>query len=535
MSESHSERAVGPQAPAAVGGRDIRADDAAPPLGRAIGRGMTWGFGYRVTTNLMNIAAFAALGLLLAPEDFGLYMLALSIAAFVQVFREGGVVQLLIQRGEREYRDLAGPVFWMALAFNLGTGVVMACAGSIAAAAYGQSKLASLLYVMAASLPLATPGVALAARLRMQLRFGALARIQLFSAAIRYGGTVALAAGGMGPMSFVLPLPLMALYDWAAGWATTRERPWRGPPGLARWGALFSESKAIILGALAWAALNQGGYLVLGMLVPVAVVGTFGFAYQIITQVDALLSATALAVLFPALAQLNSDRPRQAAATVRAVRMIMLLAAPATIGLAAVADPLLRLVWLNKWTGAVVALQALGAFFAIRVAYAVPWAALQARGRFGLNALLLLLCGAGSMAAGALGAVAGGTAEAIGAAVGSYLGAGCLFFIMISMRLLGVQGGRTLGAVLPAWAIAAVAGALTLGADAVLSPHMRPVFLGTRGAELLRLIVLGSVFFAAYAAGTRLVLRAQLLEELGLLPGRLQVVAGKLLGLGRAA
>src|SRR5262249_28974444 len=127
----------------------------------------------------------------------------------------------------------------------------------------GEPKLAPLIWLLAVSLPMATPSVVLAARLQMDLRFGYVNTIGFGSSVIRYVGTIALALAGLGPLSFVLPMPVIALYEGLAYYAAVRHSPWRHKPEFHLWGELFSHSKWLIFFSLAVATVNQGGYLVI--------------------------------------------------------------------------------------------------------------------------------------------------------------------------------------------------------------------------------------------------------------------------------
>lgn len=509
-------------------------DAPTPAMGHTVGRGLTWVVGNTAISKVVSLGAFVILGWLLSDQDFGLYALAFSLAAFVQVFRDGGVVQLLIQRGEREYQRLLGPVFWMAFGCNLATGLALAAIAPLAAAYYNEPRLAQLLLVIAASLPMGTPGAVMSARLQMDLRFGVLTRIQMASAVIRSGGTVLLAFLGAGPLSFVLPLPVIALFEGVCTYAVTRQAPWRRHPGFTQWRGMVSSAKWLIILALSSAALNQGAYLMLGAIVKdAAVVGVFAWAFQLISQVDSLLSATAATVLFPALSRLNLDPERQENAAVRSTRLLMVFAAPATVGLALVIDPLEKLVWHGRWDAAVFPVQALAVFYSARVLFAVPAAALQARGLFRANAILILWSGAGMMLAAAGGALADKSADSIALWIGVYIGVGCGVLTLHGMKLVGVHRRRMLGAVIPAALIAAAAAAVALAIDWTTGRAFAPVKPGAVRLGL-RLVLLGSVFTGVYGILLRLLLPGAVREILSLAPARVRPFAAMVLGL-RAA
>lgn len=529
-----------------------------PALGRAVGRGMSFTAANSILSKLISFLAFTVLGWLLTDHDFGLYAMAFSIAAFLQVFRDGGVVQLLIQRGEKEYETLLGPVFWMAFTFNAATACVLAVIGPIVATQKGEPMLASLIWVLAATLPLATPSIVLQARLQMDLRFGYLAGVSLGSSVIRYGGTIGLALAGFGPLSFVIPMPVMAVYEGVAYYLAVGQTPWKRRPRVRVWRELFAQSKWLIFFSLSVAALNQGGYLIIGVIVAVEHVGVFAFAYQLISQVDALLG-TLGTVLFPALARLNSDRARQNKATLRAIRILMFLACPAALGLAAIVGPLEQMLWHGKWHDAVWPVQAMAVFYAARILITVPNAGLQARGLFRANAVLTLLAGVGLTIAAGIGAEWGSRsanpdvmipsriAECMGVATGLF----CGFLAVWGLKRMGIGRREVVMAVAPTWAIAVVSAAGAVGADLMVSGHLEQLSaavadrlalwgVGAAGspgvpiaiAGFVRLVVAFTAYCAVYGVLQRVLAPARLREAMAVAPGRLRVLGERAALLG---
>lgn len=462
----------------------------APQIGNSVKRGMTWSVANTIIAKSLSFISIAILGLILSPEDFGLFGTSFSIAAFVQIFRDGGVVQLLVQRGEAHYASLRGPVFWMAGAFNTTTGLVLALLAPFLSQLFGQPKLLWLLLVIGMAMPLATVGVVLQARLAMQLRFARIARIQLISSFIRYGSTITLASLGMGPMSFVLPLPVIAIYEGIAAYLSTRETPWRDRPSPRLWRGLFLQSRWLIFVAFANASLNQGSYLALATVVSPAVVGVFFFAYQFITQVDAVLSATAGAVLFPALSRLANEPARFRAAVLRSARTIMFLAAPMTAALLAGFDAFEDVLWHNRWDVAVFPVQALSLLYGARVLFMVPSTSLMARGRFKTNACLVLFCGVGMTLSTILGALTSPHPESIAVWLGAYIGFGCLAFTVFAMTRLGIMPRALFAAISPVWAVSWVAAAAAISLDLLIRPHLLP----TIGSSLDWLARAGTTF-----------------------------------------
>jgi PST family polysaccharide transporter len=520
-------------------------------MGRAVARGVSFTAANSIISKFISFGTFALLGWLLHDRDFGLYAMAFSIAAFLQFFRDGGVVQLLIQRGEAEYERILGPVFWMALTCNSVTAAALAIVAPIAAEYKGEPALAWLIWVLAATLPLGTPGSIFAARLQMDLRFGYLNAVQLGSSLIRYAGTIGLALAGAGPMSFVIPMPIMAAYEGVAYYLAVRQTPWLRAPRFAMWRELFDSSKWLIFFSFSIATLNQGGYLVIGAMVNVQKVGVFAFAFQLITQIDALLG-TLGTVLFPALTRLNNDPARQNAATLRITRVLMFIACPAALGLAAIIGPLEQFLWHGKWQVAVWPVQALAVFYAARILITIPNAVLQARGQFRYNALITLAAGLGLMLAVAIGAYWGlhtafptlRTPYRTSACMGIAFGVFCGGFSLLALRRVGLAPWLVLNAISVSWLGAFTAAALTIALDAGAQGHFDSFsqqaasWLAHHGLSiaarewapraidgLARLVLSFGAYCLIYGVLQRLFAPSALREMVELVPGRLRPAA----------
>lgn len=462
--------------------RIVGSQDADPGLARRTVRGLMWFLINVILGKGLSFASFIVLGWVLSKEDFGVYASAFALAAFAQVFRDGGVTYLLPQRGEAEFQRIAGPVFWMAAAFNLAVGAVLAAAAWPAAAYYDDPRIARILWIIALAVPLATPATVFTAVLQMRLRFDAASRIGIASSITRNVSIVILALAGAGPLSFVIPLVLVAVVEGALGYLAVREAVWLRRPDLRAWPELFSASRWLILTVIASAGINQGAYLALSAVAGPRVVGLFFFAYQLVLQIDALLNYAVGFVLLGAFSSIKESEQRQQAAAVRAARALALIATPATVGLAVVAAPFERLVWGGKWAEAVFAVQAIALFCAWRIVFAVPASATQARGLWKYNAALLIVGGLVTIAGITVAALINPDADTAGLAMGlvNILGLGGLY--LLGMHRIGVSPGRALGAVLRIWLIGIVAAGLTAALQQLLAPWLASLSTAASGA-----------------------------------------------------
>jgi len=483
------------------------------PMSRVIGGGMAWFVALNLGSKVVAFAAQMALAWLLSQKDFGIYATAIAVSSFVSVFRDGGVGAIMIQRGEGEYPRLIGPVFWIAMAVNGATALVLAAFAPIVASIHGERALLGLLLVIAFSLAIGTPGSILLCKLRMQLRFRLFSQIATASALIRYGSTVAFAWLGFGPLSFVLPLPIIAVFECAAGYIATRDRPWRISPGLRHWPELLTQGKWLVLGTLAGIMIDMGDYLIIGFFVPKAVLGVYFFANQLALQsVYTLLSHNAALVLAPALARLSGDRMRQHAGAVRSLRALMLLAVPGCLGLAVVMEPVEALLLGGRWREAVLPLQIIAFLLPFRCTTGLTTGVLHAQGRFKRHAALCIVEGSVMMAAAAAGAILSGQPAVMALCTASAMAIGRLVITAIVMRRCDVSLPEVLASIFPPWILGAGSACLVFWLDGALTQSL---------PSAARLVMMGGAFGAAFVLSARLVLSRQIHEALPAAPTRL--------------
>lgn len=515
----HEPVAVGPAAPS----HDVRAADADrpnlrdgdagdtsfTPIGTRAAGGVAWLFSYLVTTRAVYVASQVALGWLLAPEDFGVYAVAVSLTLVTRALQDGGVPQLLIQRGTARYRDLAVDMFWLALTANVIVGAGLVLASPLLVDVFDEPRLQPLLWIMAGAMPLSTPWALLSAKLQLESRWREWALIKGVSSSVEYALIVTFAWMGYGPASFVLPLPLSAVLAGGLAWLVCRDAPWLRRPDPRHWPPLLSDARWLMFGAITAGMFAQGDYLVLGRIAPAAVVGIYYFAYQIPAQFGHLAGSIG-GVLFPMLGQLG-ERDRRARALLRGLRAQMLVIAPGCVAVAVLFPQLEQLIWAGRWSAAVVPVQVLSILMPFRLMYPITEAGLLASGAFRTWSNIMLLEGIGLMTTAWFGATIAADATVVAITTGVYLALSVIAVTTFALRQYGATVRQVLAGLAVPWLLAVCAGLGGVWTG-------RAVNTDTFG----RLMIEGGVFVVAYGLLVR-GLCAQSLNELrATLPARWQ-------------
>lgn len=355
-----------------------------PALGRTTARGAAWMIGQAVGSKLVSFGSQIALTALLMPEDFGLVALAYTVRAFTDKLQDPGITAVLVQRS-RHFERWMNPAFWMSLSSGVMAMCIMLAAIPLAVWFYGEPGLVGLMLVLALSAPLDTLRTVPRARLSSQMRFGTLAGLDLAMLILQMGLSIALAATGFGAYSFVMPLPVMYAVRTGVLWSLARPRV-RWALQLRRWRHLLNDTVFVFATYMARTLYWQGDYIVLGRLHGTDVVGVYFFAFTLSTQTLFLLAGNLSSVLFPALSRLTQEPARQKAGFRQAIDVLAMIGIPMALLQAAVADPVVRLVFTPRWYDGIPVLQVLSVGMAIRMVGALGSSLTQANGRFKLQA-----------------------------------------------------------------------------------------------------------------------------------------------------
>jgi PST family polysaccharide transporter len=355
-------------------------------LGVRTTRGLVWLVGQTAGAKTINLIGQVVLAILLRPEDFGLYGLAIMVGNFTSLVQQIGLREILVQRQNR-MRQWANPAFWMALALAFATSALTILATPFAAHSFGSRTVAEMLLITALVPPLSSLATVTSALAQTHLRFRLQATVDFAATALSLLLTIGLALLGFGAFSFVIPMPLVALFRSAAYWVAVG-KDCRGlvrlDPQFRRWRYLWGDGGRQLGFALCATITLQGDYLLLGLLRSKAEVGIYYFGFNLSMQTVQLVGMNLAGVLFPALALIRSDSKRQTNAFLSAVRLMAFLAVPLCFAQAALAAVGMRLLFSEKWDAAIPVVQVLSLGMAFLLFGWQAGALLQAQRRLGV-------------------------------------------------------------------------------------------------------------------------------------------------------
>ena len=335
---------------------------------------------------LISLLSLAVLARLLSPDDFGLLAFALVFLGYLESVGDLGTGAALVYWPQR-WREVAQLTFLANLLMGLvWMGVTLAAAPAVAGF-FGRPESEQILQVLALVIPLKALGTTHDALLQRELRFRTRMVPEVGLIATKAVVALALALMGFGVWSLVwgqvAGQALCTLLLWIL-------EPWRPglflPRGLIR--PVVEYGRGIVGVNVLAAVIHHVDIVIVGRMFSTAVLGLYQMAYRVPDMAVTLLVRITSKVLFPALSRLRGSGGQLRNFYLPALRYLSLLTVPTTLGLAALAEPMVLTLFGEQWAGSVPILRVIALYAGIRALGTYAGDLMKATGRPGLLALL---------------------------------------------------------------------------------------------------------------------------------------------------
>lgn len=469
-----------------------QAGDAPHALREQLAAGVGWTAGAHLAKQAVTLVLQVALARLLAPEQFGLLGMVVVFSGFAALCVDLGFGPALVHAA-RVDRRLASSVYWLTAAAGLALGALTLAAGPSVAAFYDEPALRALTPLVAAQIALSAFSVVPAALLARELRFRALAAVEVTASLAAGGLAVGLALRGHGAAALGAQLACGAGAGAIGLHLAARFRPalrvdLAAVRELVRYGGFLVGHRVFEY----W--VRNADKMIIGRALGSEALGLYHRAYSTMLLPVSQIGDVAGRVLFPALSRLRFDPARSRALYLRALRGIAVLSFPLMTGIFAVAEEFLIVVFGAPWAGAAPVLRVLclvGLMQSIGTTAGWIW---RAHGRTDEQFRFGVVAGISALLAFAVGIRFGVLGVAVAYLVRNL--ALTWFNFALPGRLIGLRYRDVVAAVAGIAACAGAMGAAVMALGALAGPPSP--------ASLAAKTLAGAVLYAALVVGLRL-------------------------------
>jgi O-antigen/teichoic acid export membrane protein len=300
---------------------------------------------------LLNLAFIMVLARLLTPKDFGLYAMVTTMMGFLWVFQDVGLSMATVQRQEINHIQVSN-LFWI----NVGVGslvtLVVAASAPVIAWFYREPRLVDITLVLSVTFLLTTSTVQHYALLNRQMRFGAIAIIEIVSVLGSYLTGVGMALSGYGYWALVGANVMQVAVRLVLAWLISGWQP-RLPCRNAQTWHLLSFGANITIGNLINTLARGLDNVLIGRFFGPVAVGLYSRASILLMRPLEQFTLPMNAVLVPALSRVQTQPERYRRTFLRVYEAMALVSFLSTGFLLALARPLTLVVLGAKWEQAV--------------------------------------------------------------------------------------------------------------------------------------------------------------------------------------
>jgi len=299
---------------------------------------------------VIQTASTIVLARLLTPADFGMIAMVTAVTGFAALFKDLGLSMATIQKAEINHEEISA-LFWINVAVSAMIALITAAAAPAIAWFYGEPCLT--LITVALSLVFLFGGLTVqhSALLQRQMRFKALAAIQVVSMLTGVVAAIAAAAMGTGYWALVIMQVVSAVFVAIGVWLLCEWRP--GSPSRR------TDVKSMLLFGANLTGFDIVNYfarnfdnILLGRFWGASTLGLYSRAYNImmlpISQVRGPLTAVAIS----ALSHLQNDPIRFKRYYIKLIILIAFITMPLMAFLFVCADQVILVLLGSQWLGA---------------------------------------------------------------------------------------------------------------------------------------------------------------------------------------
>lgn len=320
-------------------------------------KGAFWSAFERFSVQGISFLVQLLLARILLPEDYGLVGMLVVFLTISQSFIDSGFSTALIQRKNAGDHDFS-TVFYFNVIIGIFVYVILFFSAPAIAQFYKQPLLVDILRISGLTLVINSFSVIQRTLLTIRIDFKTQSKASFVSAVVSGMTALYLAYSGFGVwslvanslLSSVLNTFLLAYYSrWIPLWYFS----------FSRLRSLFRFGSNILISGLVYTVYNQLYVLIIGRRFNAHDLGCYTRADQFYLFPSSNVCEILKRVYFPALCQIQDDKERLLVAYRKSLQLFSFIVFPLMMCLAALSEPLIRIVLTDKWLDVVWMLQLL--------------------------------------------------------------------------------------------------------------------------------------------------------------------------------
>lgn len=348
-------------------------------LQRKVFSGLIWKFGERIGAQAVSFLVSIILARLLLPSDYGVIALITIFIDIANVFVSSGFGAALVQKKDADEVDFSS-VFYFSIVMSWVLYIIVFLGAPAVAGFYDKEILTPVLRVMALKLPLAGVNSVQHAYVQKKMLF----KRFFFSTLIGTVGSavvgIVMAYTGFGAWALVAQYLFNSTTDTVVLWFTVRWRPvWRFSLGRMKY--LFGFGWKMLASELIHTSYKQIRSLIIGKVYTEKDLAFYNQGGKLPSLIVTNINSSVSSVLFPAMTLKQDDTGKLKEMVRLSIRVSSYIMWPLMIGLLVMSEPIVRLMFTEKWLPCVPYMQIACIQFALEPVQTANVQAVKAMGK----------------------------------------------------------------------------------------------------------------------------------------------------------
>lgn len=342
-------------------------------------RGLFWSSVDRFSSQGISFVFSIFLARILDISDYGIVAMIVVFMAVAQTFVDSGFSSALIRKPDLNEEDKS-TAFYFNIVVGLACYGILFIASPLIAVFYDEPLLSPIIRVTGLSIVFNSLCVVQRALFTIAVDFKTQAIISLVCTVISGVVGLVMAYNGYGVWALVAQSTSSTFLNFVLLWFCSRWRPITGF-SKASFRYLFNFGSKLLVSGLLDTLYNNAYPIVIGKFYNSAQLGLYSRAQGYASLPSSNITGILQRVTFPVLSLMQDDDEKLANNYRRLLRMSAFVVFPLMIGLAAIADPLIRVLITSKWVGCIIYLQIICFGMMLYPIHALNLNLLQVKGR----------------------------------------------------------------------------------------------------------------------------------------------------------
>ncbi|HBW13307.1 MAG TPA: flippase [Proteiniclasticum sp.] len=322
-----------------------------------------WKMLERISTQLVQFVVQIVLARLLMPEDYGIVAIVMILISFASVFVQAGFNSALIQRKDATNEDFSS-VLYINLLMAFVLYIIIYLSSEVIADFYKQPLLTNVLRVSSLTLFFSAVNSVQYAYISKRLEFKKSFYSYFVAVTLSGFAGIILAINGFGVWALVVYQLLNNILICIIMWLTVKWRPVR-TFSISRIKILFTYGWKIFFAHMIDAIYKEVQYIFLGKIATPEVLGYYSRGMQFPGMFVRNINDTIKTVLLPMYSKEQEDNLKVKTMLRISIGSISYIVFPIMVGMAVVAEPMIKLLLTDKWLPAVPFVQIFSASYAL--------------------------------------------------------------------------------------------------------------------------------------------------------------------------